>query len=117
MKVNGSEAMLVLHKHEKVIPGASPALVFVVDNIRATYDERKAKGVEFTQLPKKRDLGEHALLKDSEGNLVRIGQGSTVLSNRPEQRGWPRRVSKRFWKNDSSNGPPLDALPFGGRQL
>jgi predicted enzyme related to lactoylglutathione lyase len=48
---------------------------FVVDNIGATYDELKAKGVEFTQPPKKETWGEHAILKDSEGNLVLIGQG------------------------------------------
>lgn len=54
LKVNGGETMLVLHKYEKIILGASPALVFVVDNARATYDELKAKGVEFTRRPKKR---------------------------------------------------------------
>ena len=75
LKVNGGETMLVLHKYEKIIPGASPALVFVVDNVRATYDELKAKGVDFTQPPKKETWGEHAILKDSEGNLVMIGNG------------------------------------------
>jgi lactoylglutathione lyase len=75
LKVNGGETMLVLHKHTTNNPGPSPALVFVVDNVRATYDELKAKGVEFTQPPKKETWGEHAIFKDSEGNLVMIGNG------------------------------------------
>jgi len=72
LKVNGGETKLVLQKQEKS-NDASPGVVFVVDNVKATYEELKAKGVEFTQPPKKESWGEHAILKDSEGNLVLIG--------------------------------------------
>ena len=50
-----------------------PAAVFVADNVQATYEEFKAKGVVFTQPPKKEPWGEHAILKDSEGNIIMVG--------------------------------------------
>jgi predicted enzyme related to lactoylglutathione lyase len=73
LKTNGAETMLVLLKQPNHSPGPMPAVVFVADNIQATYQELKAKGVEFTQPPKKEPWGEHAILKDSEGNLVLFG--------------------------------------------
>jgi len=73
LKANGAETMLVLFKRPNPEPDEIPALVFVADNVQATYQELKAKGVEFTQPPKKEPWGEHAILKDSEGNLVVIG--------------------------------------------
>ncbi len=73
LKTNGAETMLVLFKQPNHKPGPMPAVVFVADNIQATYEELKAKGVEFTQPPKKETWGEHAILKDSEGNLVVLG--------------------------------------------
>jgi predicted enzyme related to lactoylglutathione lyase len=71
LKANGAETMLVLFKQPEHIP-EPPAVVFVADNVQATYEELKAKGVEFVQPPKKESWGEHAILKDSEGNLVLI---------------------------------------------
>ena len=38
------------------------------DNVQKTYEELKAKGVEFTQEPKTEPWGTSALFKDSEGN-------------------------------------------------
>jgi predicted enzyme related to lactoylglutathione lyase len=73
LKVDGGETTLVLHKIPNYEPGQVPGVVFVCDNVRATYDELRAKGVEFTQPPKKEHWGEHAILKDSEGNLILIG--------------------------------------------
>lgn len=72
LKANGAETMLVLFKQPKHTP-SPPAVVFVTDNVQATYEELKAKGVEFIQPPKKESWGEHAILKDSEGNLVLVG--------------------------------------------
>jgi predicted enzyme related to lactoylglutathione lyase len=72
LKANGAETMLVLFKQPNHTPG-QPAVVFVADNVQATYEELKAKGVEFVQPPKKEPWGEHAILKDSEGNLVLFG--------------------------------------------
>lgn len=73
LKVNGADTMLVLFEQPNHKPGQSPGVVFVADNVKATYEELKAKGVEFTQPPKKESWGEHAILRDSEGNLVLIG--------------------------------------------
>jgi uncharacterized glyoxalase superfamily protein PhnB len=39
----------------------------------AVYEELKARGVEFTQPPKKEPWGEHAIFRDSEGTLVLFG--------------------------------------------
>ena len=73
LKVNGGETRLVLHKQPKPAGASSPGVVFVVDSVGATYEELTAKAVEFTQPPKKEHWGEHAIFKDSEGNLVLIG--------------------------------------------
>ena len=39
----------------------------------AVYEELKARGVEFTQPPKKEPWCEHAIFRDSEGTLVLFG--------------------------------------------
>src|SRR5262245_42865294 len=73
LQVPGAETMLVLFKQNGHTPGEVPAMSFVADNVQTTYQELKAKGVEFTQPPKKAPWGEHAIFKDSEGNLVVFG--------------------------------------------
>ncbi|MCI0355447.1 MAG: VOC family protein [Acidobacteria bacterium] len=73
LQVPGGETMLVLFQQLNHQPGETPAAVFIADNVEATYEQLKAKGVEFTQPPKKERWGEHAILKDSEGNLIVFG--------------------------------------------
>jgi len=74
LKSNGAETMVVLFNQPDHKPtDKTPSLVFVADNVQSTYEELKAKGVEFVQPPKKAPWGEHAILKDSEGNLVLFG--------------------------------------------
>jgi predicted enzyme related to lactoylglutathione lyase len=71
LKIPGAETMLVLHHKPAHVPAADePALALLADDVQATYDELRAKGVEFTQPPKKEHWGEHAIFKDSEGNLI-----------------------------------------------
>jgi predicted enzyme related to lactoylglutathione lyase len=71
LKIPGAETMLVLHHKPMHTPSANePALALLADDVQATYDELRAKGVEFTQPPKKEHWGEHAIFKDSEGNLI-----------------------------------------------
>ena len=48
--------------------------VFKCDDIFATYEELKAKGVEFTKAPKKEFYGVEALFKDDSGNWFSLGQ-------------------------------------------
>lgn len=48
--------------------------VFECNDIYATYEELKQKGVEFTKAPKKEFYGIEALLKDDSGNWFSLGQ-------------------------------------------
>jgi predicted enzyme related to lactoylglutathione lyase len=73
LQVPGAETLLVLFQQANHEPGKMPAVVFVADNVKSTYEELKSRGVEFTQPPKKEAWGEHAILKDSEGNLILFG--------------------------------------------
>jgi predicted enzyme related to lactoylglutathione lyase len=73
LQVPRAETLIVLFKQPNHKPGEMPAAVFVADNVQATYEELKAKGVVFTQAPKKEPWGEHAILKDSEGNIIMFG--------------------------------------------
>src|SRR5437773_2506675 len=70
LQIPGAETRLVLHHKPDFTPGAEPAVAFVADQVQATYEQLKAKGVEFTQPPKKEHWGEYAVFKDSEGNQI-----------------------------------------------
>ena len=60
---------------ELVTKGATGgALFFVTDDCQATYEELRAKGVEFTQEPVVRDYGTDVGLRDPFGNSIRIAQ-------------------------------------------
>jgi catechol 2,3-dioxygenase-like lactoylglutathione lyase family enzyme len=48
--------------------------VFECSDIYATYEELKAKGVEFSKAPKKEFYGIEALFKDDSGNWFSLGQ-------------------------------------------
>ncbi len=48
--------------------------VFECKDIYATYEELKAKGVEFKKAPKKEFYGIEALFKDDSGNWFSLGQ-------------------------------------------
>ena len=48
--------------------------VFECDNLLVTYEELKAKGVEFTKAPTKEFYGFEALFKDDSGNWFSLGQ-------------------------------------------
>ena len=48
--------------------GVLGAGVFATGDCRKTYDELKAKGVEFSQPPTERFYGVEALMKDNSGN-------------------------------------------------
>ena len=48
--------------------------VFECNDILATYEELKAKGVEFTKAPTREFYGYEALFKDDSGNWFSLGQ-------------------------------------------
>ena len=48
--------------------GTSREVVFACDDIRATFEELRARGVEFTEEPSEKPWGMWAELKDLDGN-------------------------------------------------
>jgi catechol 2,3-dioxygenase-like lactoylglutathione lyase family enzyme len=54
--------------NQAVAKGAMPPLVLVVDDCRASYDEMRARGVEFTQEPIERYGNIDASFRDPSGN-------------------------------------------------
>ena len=75
LQVPGAETRVVLFHDPEAVGGEKPAVAFIADNVQTTYDEFRGKGVEFTQPPKKEHWGEHAIFKDSEGNLILFAKG------------------------------------------
>lgn len=75
LKIPGAETMLVLFHQPEHAPARTPAVAFIADDVQKTYEELRARGVEFTQPPKKEHWGEHAVFKDSEGNLILFAKG------------------------------------------
>lgn len=59
---------------ELVRKGAFGVAVFTCDDIFATYEELKAKGVEFTKAPTKEFYGTEAIFKDDSGNWFSLAQ-------------------------------------------
>lgn len=73
LRIPGAETMVVLHKRPDLLAHdekSLPALSLKVDSVQGTYDDLRAKGVEFLQPPQKEHWGEHAIFKDSEGNTI-----------------------------------------------
>ena len=76
LTIPGAETMVVLHHKPGHEPSSSePALALEADNVQETYEQLRARGVDFTQPPKKEHWGEHAIFKDSEGNLLLFAKG------------------------------------------
>ena len=69
LKVGSAETRLVLSKSMGKEPGGFQPVVFQTDNVQKTFDELKARGVEFTQEPKSESWGSSAMFRDSEGNV------------------------------------------------
>ncbi|MCK9410448.1 MAG: VOC family protein [Bacteroidetes bacterium] len=59
---------------ELVKKGTFGCGVFTCNDIFATYEELKAKGVEFTKPPKKEFYGTEAIFKDDSGNWFSLAQ-------------------------------------------
>jgi len=63
---------------ELVTKGAAGWLGFDTPDCRKTYEELKARGVEFTQEPVEQDYGIDCALRDPFGNAIRIVQPATA---------------------------------------
>ena len=57
-----------------VAKGAAGGLFFSTDDCRATYEELKSRGVEFTDEPTERPYGIDAGFRDASGNQARMVQ-------------------------------------------
>ncbi len=51
-------------------------VIFATDDVRATYEDLRSRGVEFTQEPMERSYGTDAAFRDPSGNAYRIMQPS-----------------------------------------
>ena len=59
---------------ELTAKGASGGVFFGTDDCRASYEEMKARGVEFTEEPSERPYGIDAGIRDPSGNQIRLVQ-------------------------------------------
>ena len=70
LRIPNAETRVVLFTmdgHEDRI-GTFQGLSFVSNDVKKTYDELKARGVEFAGPPKTADWGSSAIFKDPDGN-------------------------------------------------
>jgi predicted enzyme related to lactoylglutathione lyase len=58
--------------HALLAKGAAGGLFFATDDIRATYEDLKKRGVEFTQEPTEQPYGVDAGFRDVSGNHFRM---------------------------------------------
>jgi len=59
---------------ELVSKGAAGGLFFATDDVRASYDELKSRGVEFSQEPTQQPYGIDSGFRDPSGNQIRMAQ-------------------------------------------
>jgi catechol 2,3-dioxygenase-like lactoylglutathione lyase family enzyme len=62
------------HIHSLMARGAAGGLFFSTDDIQASYEELKGRGVEFTQEPTEQPYGIDAGFRDPSGNHFRMAQ-------------------------------------------
>ena len=74
LRIPGAETGFVLFTpegHEDRI-GGFMNMAFTADDVQKTYEELRARGVEFTAPPKAAPWGTAAIMKDPEGNVFVI---------------------------------------------
>jgi catechol 2,3-dioxygenase-like lactoylglutathione lyase family enzyme len=62
--------------HELLAKGAAGGLFFATDDVQGTYEELKARGVEFLQEPTEQPYGVDAGFRDPSGNNFRMAKRS-----------------------------------------
>jgi predicted enzyme related to lactoylglutathione lyase len=60
--------------HELMGKGAAGAIFLTTEDCQASYEELKARGVEFTEPPEERPYGIDAGFRDPSGNAIRLTQ-------------------------------------------
>jgi catechol 2,3-dioxygenase-like lactoylglutathione lyase family enzyme len=66
--------------HELMGKGFAGTLFLTTDDCRASYEELKARGVEFTETPEERPYGIDAGFHDPSGNSIRLTQVRELAS-------------------------------------
>jgi len=70
LRISGADTRLVLFtppgQEDRI--GTFSNIVFVSDDVQATFETLSARGVEFTQEPKTEGWGTSAIFKDPDGN-------------------------------------------------
>ena len=64
--------------HALLAKGASGGLFFAADDVQKSYEELKAKGVEFLQEPTEQPYGIDAGFRDPSGNNFRMAQRTDI---------------------------------------
>lgn len=75
LKIGRAETGIVLFTppgHEDRV-GTFSGLSFVCDNVQKTFEELRARGVEFVQEPKTESWGTSAIFRDPDGNSYVMG--------------------------------------------
>jgi len=78
LAVGGAETRIVFVRRPDETPSEQPDLIVVCDDVDESYATLAARGVAFTQAPAQapwRPDERYALFRDSEGNLVMLGNG------------------------------------------
>lgn len=70
----------VIQMRELVRKGAFGSCIFECDNLLATYEEMKARGVVFKKPPTREFYGFEALFLDDSGNWFSLGERGTMNS-------------------------------------
>jgi predicted enzyme related to lactoylglutathione lyase len=58
--------------------GFAGTVFLATDDIKATYEELRGRGVEFTEEPSERPYGIDSAFRDPSGNSIRLAQLSEV---------------------------------------
>jgi predicted enzyme related to lactoylglutathione lyase len=78
LSVGEAETRIVFTRRPDDLPSDEPDLILICDDVDDSFAELGAKGVVFTQDPQDapwRPGERYALFRDSEGNLVMLGNG------------------------------------------
>ena len=78
---DGTELQLAVNNNpaaktfqQAIFQQGQPAAMFYTDDVQADYERMKARGAEFTMLPKDVTASKIAMLNDTCGNLIQLTQ-------------------------------------------
>ena len=66
--IGSTTSLTLVTWFEAMVPGSLQGVVFAVDDVQATYEELRAKGVPFDFAPREMPGGLQAVFRDPDGN-------------------------------------------------